>query len=216
MSQTAYEQLIRAGVIAIVRGIGSDSILPFAEALYRGGVSCIEIPFDQSGEAGIRETLRCIRVLNENSSGRFCVGAGTVLTTEQVHMALDAGAAYMIAPNVDEAVIRETKRLGAVSIPGALTPTEAVFAYGCGADIIKLFPAGLMGAAYVKALKTPLSHIPMTAVGNITLDNCADFVRAGCIGVCVGGALANVKLVNEGRFDEISRIAESFVSAVRI
>jgi 2-dehydro-3-deoxyphosphogluconate aldolase/(4S)-4-hydroxy-2-oxoglutarate aldolase len=115
---------------------------------------------------------------------------------------------------VDEAVIRETKRLGKVSIPGAMTPTEAAFAYSCGADIVKLFPAGILGSAYVKAVKAPLKHIPVTAVGNVNVDNCAEFIKAGAVGVGVGGSLVSAKLVDEGRFDEITATAQAYVKAL--
>ena len=145
----------------------------------------------------------------------MCVGAGTVMTVEQVRQAAEAGAEYMISPNVDEEVIRETKRLGKVSIPGAMTPTEAAFAYKCGADIVKLFPAGLLGAAYIKAVKAPLKHIPVTAVGNVNVDNCAEFIKAGAVGVGVGGSLVSAKLVDEGRFDEITATAQAYVAALR-
>ena len=145
----------------------------------------------------------------------MCVGAGTVMTVEQVRQAAEAGAEYMISPNVDEAVIGETKRLGKVSIPGAMTPTEAAFAHKCGADIVKLFPAGLLGAAYIKAVKAPLKHIPVTAVGNVTVENCAEFIRAGAVGVGVGGSLVSATLVDEGKFDEITATARAYVAALR-
>ena len=114
----------------------------------------------------------------------------------------------------DEEVIKETKKLGKVSIPGAMTPTEAAFAYKCGADIVKLFPAGVLGAAYIKALKAPLKHIPVTAVGSVNPQNCAEFIKAGCVGVGCGGNLVSAKLVNEGRFDEITAVAKEYMEAL--
>ena len=120
----------------------------------------------------------------------------------------------MISPNTNEAVIRETKKLGKISIPGACTPSEVADAYAWGADIVKLFPAGVFGPAYVKALKAPLKHIPMTAVGGVSPENCADFIKAGCIGVGCGGNLVSAKLVSEGRFDEITKTAEAYMKAL--
>ena len=111
-------------------------------------------------------------------------------------------------------MIKETKKLGKVSIPGAMTPTEAAFAYKCGADIVKLFPAGVLGAAYIKALKAPLKHIPVTAVGSVNPQNCAEFIKAGCVGVGCGGNLVSAKLVNEGRFDEITAVAKEYMEAL--
>ena len=215
MAQSVLEKIIEGKIIAIVRGIPSTKILGLASALERGGVSCIEVTFDQTGEEKAQDTLASIRAIREELGDRMCVGAGTVMTVEQVRQAAEAGAEYMISPNVDEAVIGETKRLGKVSIPGAMTPTEAAFAHKCGADIVKLFPAGLLGAAYIKAVKAPLKHIPVTAVGNVTVENCAEFIRAGAVGVGVGGSLVSATLVDEGKFDEITATARAYVAALR-
>jgi len=213
MTKNTLEQIKKEKIIAIVRGISSDKMLDLAMAFRKGGIKCMEVTFDQSSKAGIEETLKSIRLLAENG-GDLCVGAGTVMTVEQVRMAFEAGAKYIISPNVDERVIKETKKLGMVSIPGALTATEAAFAYECGADIVKIFPGGLLGEAYIKALKGPLSHIPLTAVGNINQKNCADFIKAGCAGVGVGGSLVSKTLINEGRFDERTAIAKEYIDAL--
>ncbi|MBO5867357.1 MAG: bifunctional 4-hydroxy-2-oxoglutarate aldolase/2-dehydro-3-deoxy-phosphogluconate aldolase [Oscillospiraceae bacterium] len=212
MSNT-FETLKQNKIIAIVRGISSDKIVDLANALSAGGIKCIEVTFDQSSPEGIQETVRSIKCLAE-MGGDICVGAGTVMSVEQVQMAYESGAKYIISPNLNEAVIKETKRLGMVSIPGAFTPTEAAYAYECGADIVKIFPGGLLGTAYIKALKAPLSYIPLTAVGNVNQHNCADFIKAGCVGVGVGGSLVSKDLVNEGRFDEITAMAKEYMDAL--
>lgn len=215
MSQKVLDQIMSGRIIAIVRGIPSDKIVSLADALQRGGIRCVEVTFDQSSPEKAADTVTAIRRISRELEGLACVGAGTVMTVEQVRQAAEAGAEYMISPNVDEAVIRETKRLGKVSIPGAMTPTEAAFAWSCGADIAKIFPAGVLGPAYIKAIRAPLKHIPMTAVGGVTVDNCAAFIQAGCVGVGVGGNLVSAKLVDEGRFDEITALARAYTQALR-
>lgn len=201
-------------VIAIVRGIGSDKISSLAEAMLKGGLRCIEVTFDHSSEEGKAETLKSIEVLNRDFKGKVLAGAGTVLTPEQVDQAVAAGAEYIISPNVNVDVIKRTKELGKVSIPGALTPSEIVTAYEAGADIVKLFPAAVFGPAYFKAVKAPLKHIPMTAVGGISPENIRDFLAVGAVGAGVGGNLVSPKLVNEGRFGEITEIARNYMEAV--
>mgnify|MGYP000009396142 CR=1 FL=1 len=210
MSQAVLEKILEGKIIAIVRGIPSTKIVGLAQALEKGGVNCIEVTFDQTSEEKAKDTLAAIRAIKDALGDKVCVGAGTVMSVEQVHQAVEAGAEYMISPNVNEAAIRENK----VSIPGAMTPTEAAFAYECGADIVKLFPAGLLGAAYIKAVKAPLKHIPVTAVGNVNVENCAEFLKAGAVGVGVGGSLVSAKLVDEGRFDEITATAKAYVEAL--
>ena len=207
MAQSVLERIYEEKIIAIVRGIPSGKIAALAQALAEGGVSCIEVTFDQTNP---EETLTSLRTIKSELGDRICLGAGTVMTVEQVEQAAQAGAEYMISPNVDEAVIRATKALGKVSIPGAMTPTETAFAYQCGADIVKLFPAGLLGPAYIKAVKAPLKHIPVSAVGNITIENCADFIQAGAVGVGVGGNLVSALLVNEGCFSQITATARAY------
>lgn len=215
MSQTVLEKICAGKIVAIVRGIPSTKIVKLAEAIEKGGINCIEVTFDQTGTEIAKDTLVSIRAMKEALGDRVCVGAGTVMSAEQVRQAVGAGAEYIISPNVDEEVIRETKYLGKVSIPGAMTATEIAFAYKCGADIVKLFPAGVLGAKYVKAIKAPLKNIPVTAVGGITVENCAEFLRAGAVGVGVGGNLVSAELVDKGRFDEITAAAQAYVTALR-
>ena len=141
------------------------------------------------------------------------VGAGTVLTIDQLHLAKDAGAAYYVSPNLNMNVIAEAKRLGLGALPGVLTPSEAVAAYEAGADAVKLFPAGSMGAGYLKAIRAPLSHIPIVVVGGIDAGNVAEFIKAGAIGAGVGGHLAKKELIISGQFDVIEREAKKLVEA---
>lgn len=202
-------------VIAIVRGIPSSSIAALAEAMVKGGLRCMEVTFDHSSEKGTEETLKSIEILSRNFKGKLLAGAGTVLTPKQAEQAAAVGAEYIISPNVNVEVIRKTKELGKISIPGALTPSEIVTAYEAGADIVKLFPAAVFGPAYFKAVKAPLKHIPVTAVGGISPENIADFLAAGAVGAGVGGNLVSPKLVAEGRFDEITEIARSYAEALK-
>ena len=214
MSQEILSKIKEGKIIAIVRGVSSDKMVALAQALYSGGIHFVEVTFDQSSEEASRDTLKAIAAIKKELAGKVYPGAGTVMTVEQVKLAAAAGAEYMISPNVNEAVIRMTKELGKISIPGAFTPTEVAFAYSCGADIVKLFPAGILGADYIRAIRAPLKHIPMTAVGGVNPENCVDFIRAGCIGVSCGGNLVSPTLVNEGRFEEITAIAKEYREAL--
>ena len=167
MSQQVLDKIINGKIVAIVRGIKSDKILDLVEAMYKGGITCVEVTFDQSSEEKMKDTLTSISKICEIYNEKICVGAGTVMTAEQVRLAIKAGAQYIISPNVDEEVIKETKKLDKISIPGAFTPTETAYAYKLGADIVKLFRAGELGAGYIKAVKAPLKHIPVVAVGGV-------------------------------------------------
>ena len=214
MNSTAA-RLTEGRIIAIVRGVASEDMLPLVRALEAGGVRAIEVTFDQRAPESWPDTLRAIRAIADEFNGRVLPGAGTVLTPEQVRMANDAGATYIISPDVDEAVIAQTRALGMASLPGALTPTEIMRAVRAGCDIVKIFPAGELGAGYIKSIRVPLGHVPMFAVGGVNAANAAEFMRAGVSGLGVGGALTDRALIAGRRFDLIEANARAIVEAAR-
>lgn len=207
------KEIQKRRLIAIVRNIPFGQITELAQALYQGGITCMEVTFDQSSDS-LKETLCSIEKLRLKFEGKIFVGAGTVISEEQVALAVEAGAEYIISPNTDQAVIEKTKGMGKISIPGAMTPTEVAAASTFGADLVKVFPAGVLGPEYIKALQGPLGHIPLTAVGGIRPDNCADFIRAGASGIGCGGKLVSPSLVKEQRFDLITDIAKKYIEAL--
>ena len=137
------------------------------------------------------------------------VGAGTVTSVELVERAWEAGAQFIVSPDVNEAVIRRTKELGMLSFPGAFTATEVLTAHRAGADFVKLFPAGGMGSSYVKAILAPLNHVRLVAVGGVSEKNACEFIRAGCVAVGVGGNLVNKEWIAAGEFDKIRDLAQA-------
>lgn len=212
MCETTILRIKEEKIIAIVRNFPQDELCQLGEGLLAGGIKCIEITFAQHQPDTWHNTAQSISYLNKQSQNQMLVGAGTVLTITQLHMAYEAGAKYIVAPNVDISIIKETKRLGLVCLPGALTPTEIVTAYDAGADMLKVFPVSNLGLAYVKAIRAPLSHIPIVAVGGINENNATDFIKAGCCAVGVGGSLVNAKWIHEG--GDIVTLAKSYKKAV--
>ncbi len=213
MGKTTAEVIRERKIIAIVRGLKPDLLLKLAEALYKGGIGLIEVTFAQNAPDTWGETASGIKSIREEFGGEVLSGAGTVMSLEQLKMADGAGAKYIISPNADSAVIKRTKELGLVSIPGAFTATEIAAAYSDGADFVKVFPADGVGPAYIKALRAPLSHIPLMAVGGVNERTIADFLKAGCVGVGVGGCLVRKDLIAEGKFSEITDLARLYVAA---
>lgn len=215
MSKDVYNMILKERIVAIVRGFDPETVVKLAGAYVTGGVRCIEVTFDQTSTENQKRTAETIRLLVDTLGDEICVGAGTVMTPEQVRMAAEAGAEYMISPNVDEDVIRETKRLGKVSIPGAMTPSEIAAAYKLGADIVKLFPANEVGLSYIKAIKAPLKHIPIMATGGVRPANAADYLAAGSSALGVGGDLVNKTWIAAGEFDKIALAAKAYKDAVK-
>lgn len=201
-------------IIAIVRGVDQDKILDTCKALYKGGIVLIEVTFNQSSPTGNEDTANAIKLIAEHLP-KVCVGAGTVMTVEQVELAVEAGAQYIISPNFDQDVVKRTIELNAISMPGVLTPTEITNAYKAGASFAKVFPSGTLGLDYLKAIKAPINHIPMLAVGGVDVNNIADFMSIGLTGVGVGSSLVNRTLINSNRFDELTELAKEFVNQIK-
>ena len=201
-------------LIAIVRGLPGEQLEDLARAFLAGGIHLMEVTFSQQKPETWEQTAQGITMLGEEFPGQIIPGAGTVLTLDQLHMAYEAGAQYIISPNTDVDIIRRTKELGLVSMPGAFTASEIVTAYNAGADFVKVFPVGNLGPSYIKALKAPLAHIPMTAVGGVNEKNADDFLRAGAAGLGVGGNLVNKEWIANGEWDKITALAAEYVKAV--
>ena len=201
-------------VVAICRRLYGQDLLNLASALSQGGISMVEVTFDQSDSECTKKTTEAIHSLVKKFGSCMEIGAGTVLTKEQVRAAKDAGASYIISPNVDLEVITYTKELGLVSIPGAMTPSEILSAHKAGADFVKLFPSGTLGFNYIKDILAPISHVKLVATGGVTEETLSDYLKLGFAGAGVSGRLSDKKLIAEGNFEEITRRAQAFSKIV--
>ena len=159
-------------------------------------------------------TAAAIRSIHDGLPEMY-IGAGTVLTTLQLAIAREAGAQFIVTPNTDRPIIHAIKALGLLAFPGAMTPTEAQRAHAAGADAVKIFPAGTLGPAYLKAIASPLSHIPFLAVGGVNDTNIAEFLRAGAIGAGVGGNLVNREWIEREEWGKCTALARAYVQAAR-
>ena len=197
-------------IIVILRGFNREQLISTVSAMEKGGIRLVEVTFDQSGGIDDKTTAENIRAIKEHFSGRVRVGAGTVMTEEQVELAFWAGAEFIISPDCYERVIRKTRELGMVSMPGALTPTEAANAHRFGADFVKLFPNSEMKPSYLKALASPLSHIKLHAVGGVNAANLKEYLGAGAVGIGVATAIADKTAIFRGDYEMITELARSF------
>lgn len=215
MRQQILDLVDQEKVIAILRGANAEQCLKVADALYEGGIRLMEITFNQKDPASWQTTADAIAAISKKYEGQMMVGAGTVTTVELTELAASAGAKYIISPDCNVDVIRRTRELGLVSMPGAMTPTEVMQAHWAGADYVKLFPAGELGLGYVKAIRAPISHVKMLAVGGVNENNVADFLKAGMVGAGIGGNLANKAWIEAGEYHKITETAKKLVAAVR-
>ena len=210
------ETIEKEKLIVIVRGVDRETLLPLADALYEGGIRLMEITYPADREDLDEYTAETIGILARHTEGRITVGAGTVIRPRQVELTKAAGGKFIISPDTNPDIIKYTKELGLVSIPGALTPSEATLAHRSGADFVKLFPISNLGTEYVKAVKAPLSHVKLLAVGGIHDKNMAEYLGAGVSGFGVGSGFTDGRLISEGRFDEICELARKYVAASEV
>ena len=213
--KTEIEKItLETKVVAIVRGFAPDICLKLADAYRRGGIRLVEVTFNQKAPETWKDTAAAIKAIRNEFAGEVRVGAGTVLTEEQLSICENAGGEYIVTPNVSVPLIKTAVERGLVAMPGALTPSEAVDAWTAGASFVKLFPAGSLGVGYVKAVRAPLSHIPFLAVGGISAANAAEYIKAGCVGVGVGGNLTNKEWIDAGAWDKIEDAARQLILSV--
>ena len=209
---TTLDFILKYKVITICRKVYGDDLLQLAHALLEGGVKLMEVTFDQADPNCIEKTSGALQMLVDEFKETMMFGAGTVLTKEQVVAAKEVGARYIISPNTDLEVIAETKRHGLVSIPGAMTPSEIITAHNHGADIVKLFPAGTLGMAYIKDILAPISHVKLCATGGVTEENFGQYLSLGFSGAGISGRLCDKKCIQAKDFIEITRRATCFAS----
>lgn len=210
MQNKVVEWILKYQLVAISRGVKPELMVKTAKALYDGGVRSLEITFNQASDTCIQDTETSIKQVKQALGDKMCIGAGTVMTIEQAEAAYQAGADFALAPDTNIDVIKKIVKLGMAAVPGALTPTEIAAAYQAGASIVKLFPAGNMGLNYVKAIRGPINHVPLMAVGGVNVENIREFLDNGFTSVGIGSNIVKNSLIEAGKFDEITALAKAY------
>ena len=204
---TVLSQILKHKIVAILRGMPPKEIMRIADALYEGGIRILEITLNSA------DALPVIEQLSHAFKDKMLIGAGTVLSTTDAANAIDAGAAFLISPSTDFAVIKAAKDAGIVSIPGAFTPTEILSAHNNGADIVKVFPC--LDAAYIKNILAPLNHIRVMPTGGIDVSNIKTFAETGAVAFGIGSALVNSKAtIDENYLAALSDKARKLIAAL--
>ena len=215
MREQIIKTLEEEKIIVIVRDVEREKLIPLTEAMYQGGIRLLELTYSANGKTSNEDTAESIRLLARRFEGRMYIGAGTVLTEKQVELTAQAGGKFIVSPDTCPLVIEKTRALGLVSIPGALTPSEMQFAHKSGADFIKIFPITSLGASYVKAVKAPLSHLKMLAVGGIDENNITEYRQAEINGFGLGSNIIDKKKIAENDWQGITNLAKKYVALVK-
>ena len=206
--ESQLRQVLDCGIVAVVRSPDSQQLVEVARALADGGVSVVEITMS------VPNALDVVRQVRDALGDRVLLGAGTVLDPETARAALLAGAEYLVAPTVNLDVIRLCQRYDKLVMPGAFTPTEILTAWEAGADVVKVFPAEVVGPPFFKALRGPLPQIRLMPTGGVDLTTAEAFLKAGACCLGVGSALVEPKAVASGDFDRLRGLASEYASIV--
>lgn len=182
-------RLIEGGAIAVIRMEDPRRVLRVVEAIFEGGVASIEITMT------VPDALSTIEAVSRELGAHILLGVGSVLDRDTVRQAIDAGARYVVSPVLKEEVIESAHLYGAPVIPGAFSPTEIQSAHEMGADLIKVFPADVVGMAYLKALRAPMPHLKLVPTGGVTPENAGEWIKAGAVAVGIGGALLDKRAI---------------------
>src|SRR5947209_6371068 len=206
---SSLRRVLDAGIVAVVRAPDGARLVEVIRALADGGVTVAEVTFT------VPDAIDVLRQARRELGGRVLLGAGTVLDAETARAALLAGAEFLVAPTLNRDVIRLCRRYDKLVMPGAFTPTEILTAWEAGADVVKVFPADVVGPAFFKALRGPLPQVRLMPTGGVDLTTAPAFLRAGACCLGVGGQLVEPKAVAEHNFDRIRDLARQYVAIVK-
>jgi 2-dehydro-3-deoxyphosphogluconate aldolase/(4S)-4-hydroxy-2-oxoglutarate aldolase len=203
------QRVLDCGIVAIVRSNDPGPLVEVVQALADGGATVAEVTLT------VPNALEIIREAKRQLGERVLLGAGTVLDTETARAALLAGAEFIVAPGLNVDVVRLCRRYDKLVMPGAFTPTEVLAAWEAGADIVKVFPADVLGPAFFKALRGPLPQVKLMPTGGVDLTTAPEYLKAGAVCLGVGGQLVDPRLLESRDFARLTALARQFVEIVK-
>jgi 2-dehydro-3-deoxyphosphogluconate aldolase/(4S)-4-hydroxy-2-oxoglutarate aldolase len=203
-------RVLDCGIVAVVRSQDSQQLVDVIKALADGGVTVAEITMTVPG------ALDVVRAARQALGDRVLLGAGTILDPETARAAILAGAEYIVSPTLNLDVIRMCRRYDKLVMPGAFTPTEILTAWEAGADIVKVFPADVVGPTFFKAIRGPLPQIRVMPTGGVDLKTAKSFLQAGACCLGVGGQLVDPEAIKQRNFDKIRDLARQYADIVKV
>lgn len=195
--------------VAVLRFPKEEQFEPIFEALIQGGIKVLEITMT------VPNALKLIEKAVSMAPDDMVVGAGSVIDRESVKKTVDAGAEFIVSPIVKDEVIDEANKLDKAVLPGAFTPTEIQHAWEAGSDIIKVFPANIVGMPFFKAVKAPLPHLKLMPTGGVSLTNVNEWIDSGACAVGIGSSLVDKKAIADGNYDQIRKNAEILIKNIK-
>lgn len=202
------KKITDSGLVVVVRAENAEEAKRITEACLEGGAAAIEITYTVPGASRVIEELA-----NYYKSGEIIIGAGTVLDPETARIAILSGAQYVVSPALNEDTLKLCNRYQIPCMPGVMTVADVIKAMELGADILKVFPGEAFGPKIIKAISGPLPQATMMPTGGVSVDNVAEWIKAGAAAVGAGGSL--IAGAKTGDFASITRLAKEFVTKIK-
>ncbi len=187
--KTVLSKILLSKIIAVIRMKDTERLMRVIDAISVGGVKCIEITMTVPNAIWIIEEL--VKKIEDD----VLIGAGTVLDNATTKSVIDAGAKFVVSPFLNHEVIKTSHDHDVVSIPGCFSPTEIISAWNAGADIVKVFPASVLGPKYFNDLRGPFPDIRLMPTGGVTIENAVDWIKACASAIAIGTDLLDKKLI---------------------
>lgn len=209
MRSQILDQILDAGAVAVVRLTDASKGVQVAQALAEGGITAIEITMT------VPNALVLIAELARTLPTGIVLGVGSVLDLETARRAVGVGARFVVSPVSNPEILEAASTLDVPVMPGAFTPTEIQRALSAGAEVVKLFPADVLGPSFLRSVLAPMPRLRIVPTGGVDASNAASWIQAGACAVGVGGALVDKRAIAEGRFDVLTRNARELVEVIR-
>ncbi len=206
--EETVKRIIAGGAVAVIRLADPGKLIKVAEAIHAGGISGIEITMT------VPNAIKVIGEASREMGDYMNVGVGSVLNAETARMAIDAGARYVVSPIFKKEIVEVAHERDIPAIPGAFTPTEIQTAYEAGADIVKVFPADVVGMAFFRGVLAPMPHLKLMPTGGVTLKNAGEWLKSGACAVGVGSALLDRKAIDSGKYQVLTENAKIMMESI--
>ena len=208
MREQILQSVLASGAVAVIRMADARRLLRVVEALRAGGVTAIEVTMTTPGAIDVIETLA------REMADTVQLGVGSVLSADTARRAVEAGARYVVSPVFKPEIVAAAHRQGVPAMPGCFSPTEILAATEAGADLVKVFPADVVGMAFFRGVLAPMPHLKLMPTGGVTLTNAGDWIRAGAVAVGVGSALVDRRAIEAADYARLTENARTLRQSV--
>ncbi|KAF0152526.1 MAG: 2-dehydro-3-deoxyphosphogluconate aldolase/4-hydroxy-2-oxoglutarate aldolase [Ignavibacteria bacterium] len=203
------EEILKRKSVAVIRLKEADKLKKVIEALALGGVSVAEVTMTVPNAIGL------IKQVTQELSEDIIVGVGSVLNADIAKQAIEAGAKYVVSPIFKREIIDAAHEYDVPAMPGCFTPTEVLTAYEYGADVVKVFPADVLGMAFFKGILAPMPHLKLMPTGGVSLTNAGDWIKAGAVAVGIGSALLDKEAIDKENYSKLTENARQITQCIK-